>query len=148
MALTDMNIVCPVETCGWYLHHVASDQAKANLELHLRRCHPKYPEVEHEHNVETCTKREKLLIEAAGLVAGQRDSTYGPPAVNWGRIADALNAVYGPRLDEPGFRFTAADVAVIMIVTKLSRQVHVSKYDNWLDIAGYAACGAEVDANG
>lgn len=82
------------------------------------------------------------MTEAAELVHGDRDATYGPPSVNFGRIADALNAVYGPRLNEP---FTASDVAVIQIIVKLSRQAHSHKRDNWLDIAGYAACGAEVD---
>jgi len=33
----------------------------------------------------------------------------------------------------------------LMICVKLGRQSHAAKPDNWLDIAGYAACGAECD---
>jgi hypothetical protein len=29
---------------------------------------------------------------------------------------------------------------------KIARQAHCHKADNWIDVAGYAACGAECDA--
>jgi hypothetical protein len=33
-----------------------------------------------------------------------------------------------------------------MICVKIARQAHRPKADNWVDIAGYAACGAECNA--
>jgi len=43
------------------------------------------------------------------------------------------------------------DVANMMILLKVARNNHAhpddpGHRDNWVDIAGYAACGAEVDA--
>jgi hypothetical protein len=41
---------------------------------------------------------------------------------------------------------TASDIAALMILVKIARQAHCHKTDNWVDAAGYAACGAECDA--
>jgi hypothetical protein len=44
-----------------------------------------------------------------------------------------------------GDELTPADVAAMMILMKVSRiTTSPGKEDNWVDIAGYAACGAEV----
>ena len=37
------------------------------------------------------------------------------------------------------------DVAVMMILLKIARVASSKKSDNWVDIAGYAACGGEID---
>ena len=41
---------------------------------------------------------------------------------------------------------TAGDIAALMVCVKLARQAHRPKQDNWIDVAGYAACGAECNA--
>lgn len=44
-----------------------------------------------------------------------------------------------------GHQFTAPDVAGCMIALKLARlSTSTSKADTWIDIAGYAALGAEI----
>ena len=41
--------------------------------------------------------------------------------------------------------FTAHDVAAMMILLKVARlATSPDKWDNWVDIAGYAALGGEV----
>ncbi|MDU0991272.1 MAG: DUF6378 domain-containing protein, partial [Enterococcus faecium] len=39
----------------------------------------------------------------------------------------------------------ARDVANMMVLLKVARNKASWHRDNWVDIAGYAACGAEVD---
>lgn len=54
------------------------------------------------------------------------------------------SALFGKYLKE-GVRFTPQDVAKAMICVKLSRLMHGSKRDSWVDIAGYAETGDWVD---
>src|SRR3954469_17422458 len=87
--------------------------------------------------------RRQVLNEAAEIVDGDRDNQYGSPENNFGRIAGALSAL-GYR--GPGGReIIPSDVAVILIATKIGRLSNThGKRDTWVDIAGYAACGAEI----
>ena len=44
---------------------------------------------------------------------------------------------------------SSQDVAVMMIMLKIARiGTGADKEDNWVDIAGYAACGGEVESEG
>lgn len=83
-------------------------------------------------------RREDLLREAADTVTRHRQSSYGTPEDNFGRIAEFWR-IY------KGVEFSKADVAMMMILVKVARQVNSPGHaDNYLDIAGYAACGCEV----
>lgn len=84
--------------------------------------------------------RAALLRLAEELITGDRNKTYGSPTENFKNIAALLNVQFAHKLKQD---FTAADVAVIMMHVKLARMIAEPKYDNWLDVAGYAACGAE-----
>jgi hypothetical protein len=87
--------------------------------------------------------RRQVLNEAAEIVDGDRDNQYGSPENNFGRIAGALSALgyRGP----DGREIIPSDVAVILIATKIGRLSNThGKRDTWVDIAGYAACGAEI----
>jgi hypothetical protein len=45
----------------------------------------------------------------------------------------------------PDFKLTAVDVAMMLIDVKLARLENDPAHaDSWIDVAGYAACGAEV----
>lgn len=83
--------------------------------------------------------RERMLLDAARIISGQRDEQYGGPEDNFQRIADIWSVIFDRK-------FTKEDVAMAMIGVKLAR--FVSDYgfqaDTWTDIAGYAACGFEV----
>lgn len=87
-------------------------------------------------------KRDELLDEAKRLVTGDRNNQYGPPTQDFRRTADILNALgfSGPG----GTDVRPHDVAVIIVAVKLSRLTwSPGKMDSWIDLAGYAACGAE-----
>ncbi len=79
---------------------------------------------------------EDVLDEAKRITGGDRQTSYGHPAKNFGQTAALWNAL------KPGVNFTARDVAMFMIAVKLSRESNAPKRDNWTDVAGYARCGA------
>lgn len=83
--------------------------------------------------------RRKLLEKAAVIVCEDRNQQYGGPENTFKDIAQ-LWAAY---LDE---QIGPEDVAIMMILMKVAR-LKASSYqsgDSWTDIAGYAACGAEI----
>ena len=83
--------------------------------------------------------RKETLNQAEKAVCGDRQQSYGSPEDNFKMIAN-LWSTY------TGYPFTAQDVAAMMILLKIARvATGVNKDDNWVDIAGYAACGAEVN---
>lgn len=86
--------------------------------------------------------RQEVLEAAMKCVCGDRDEQYGSPENNFRQIAAFWNAYLGPFLS---CEITPADVAAMMILFKVARiATGQSKDDNWIDAAGYAACGAEV----
>jgi len=83
--------------------------------------------------------REETLDTAKRIVTGKRDDEYGGPEDNFSRIAALWSAYLGTDVG-------AEDVAIMMILMKTSR-LAASCYEStgsWVDIAGYAACGAEI----
>lgn len=82
--------------------------------------------------------REEILSMAEAAINGERDEQYGKPEENFGLIAK----LWSYYLNEP---ITPADVANMMIMLKVARlRRSPGNLDSWVDIAGYAACGAEV----
>lgn len=75
---------------------------------------------------------ENILEEAMRLTVGDRDEDYGHPADDFSRTAGAWSALFG-------WDVTPEQVAVAMIVVKISRlQKTPKKRDSVVDIAGYA----------
>lgn len=89
------------------------------------------------------TPRRELLEEAANLIDGDRNASYGSPKDNFETIAELWTARFAHKLKD-GESFTAADYADAMILVKVGRNVTSQKRDTWADIAGYAGCGYEV----
>lgn len=91
--------------------------------------------------------REECLQAAAECVLQNRADTYGKPEDGFGVIARLWNAYLVGKLKANNGDCVAvepADVAAMMVMLKLSRiAVTPSHADSWVDIAGYAACGAE-----
>ena len=85
-----------------------------------------------------------ILLEAYEVTTGDRQNQYGPPDQDFRRTAEMLNALFGDMLKE-GEAFKPFHIAQIMILLKMSRQLHQRKRDNWLDAAGYARCGQLCD---
>lgn len=88
-------------------------------------------------------KREDVLEAAKRCICGDRERDYGSPEDNFGIIADFWSAYLqgrGAKLDflEP------YDVASMLALLKLARiATGNAKHDNWVDLAGYAACGGQ-----
>lgn len=91
------------------------------------------------------TVRAQVLREAERITATDRNSSYGEPEDNFARIAAFWNVFLQDKL-KPGVEITAGDTAALMIMVKLAREMNAPTEDNKIDIAGYAACWAEVDA--
>jgi len=89
------------------------------------------------------TPRESILYEAAELITGDRNKTYGSPTQNFQDTARIWTASLRHKLKD-GVELDATDVAKLMIGLKLARITAQPKRDNWTDIAGYAACGYEA----
>ncbi len=86
--------------------------------------------------------RKEILDKAESIVNGDREDDYGTPEDSFSNIAAYWSIYLEAQL-------TPVDVAAMMILLKVSRnQTGKSKADNWIDLAGYAACGGEIDAFG
>ena len=93
--------------------------------------------------------RDEILEAARKCVSGERDRQYGGPENNFALIAALWDVYLTARPVDPsgvprGLR--ASDVAAMMALLKIARVATGSqgKSDNWIDLAGYAACGGEI----
>lgn len=91
---------------------------------------------------ETEPARAAVLTEAAGLITGDRNKTYGSPTENFSNTAALWNVQIGHKLKTP---LTAADVAQLMVQLKMARMIAQPKRDNYVDAAGYLGCGWECE---
>lgn len=79
------------------------------------------------------------LKAAAECVCGSREEDYGSPEDNFAVIAALWTAYTGTDV-------APKDVAMMMALLKIARAKAGSKPDTYVDLAGYAACGAEISA--
>lgn len=83
-------------------------------------------------------KRETILQTAEQAVTKDRAATHGDLEDNFSAIAQ----IWSVRL---GRTITSEQVALMLIDLKLVRAWgNPTHEDNWVDIAGYAACGGEL----
>lgn len=96
---------------------------------------------EHGNSVCDKSKRTAILTEANNIVSGNRKAgEYGQPEDSFGVIA----GLWSEYLDQ---KIKPHDVAVMMVLLKIARiKGGEYKLDNWIDLAGYAACGGECQA--
>lgn len=112
------------------------------------------------------SNREELLRDAISLVDGDRNVDYGDPTEDFQRTSDYWNihlkATFMRCVHEEGMTpadengwinidevmeilshlLRPMDVAIMMAQLKMSRlSWSPHKYDHWVDLAGYAACG-------
>ena len=86
----------------------------------------------------------KDCLDAAIEATKDRGLNYGKPEDNFQRIADLWNTYIAGKRD-PMEGITPLDVANLMVLMKVARlQNSPGHLDSWVDIAGYAACGAEI----
>lgn len=84
--------------------------------------------------------RESILDAAKRCVCGDREQDYGSPEDNFAVIAALWTAYTGTDI-------TPKDVAMMMALLKIARAKAGSKPDTYIDLAGYAACGGELEVN-
>jgi hypothetical protein len=93
--------------------------------------------------------KEELATEALRIVNGSRRTAYGTPERNFERIAVLWQVYLALRLDNSPngniFPLEPRDVAAMMRLMKEARLIETPDHrDSFLDIVGYALCGAEV----
>lgn len=85
--------------------------------------------------------REEILSKAKECVCGQREQDYGSPENNFQLIADLWTDYLG-RLISP------TDVSMMMCLLKIARIKNGGGTgDSFVDLAGYAACGGEINSH-
>lgn len=88
--------------------------------------------------------REETLEKARQCVCGDREQDYGSPESNFATIAEMWNAYLDANISR---KISPKDVAAMMALMKIARIASGhAKDDNWIDLAGYAACGAEIES--
>lgn len=102
----------------------------------------------------TSVTRKSILEAAEKCVCGDRDQQYGSPERSFDAIADFWGAYLWNKhnlgkSEGVGVNFISADdVAAMMVLFKIARvATGQNKADNWIDAAGYAACGGEIGGN-
>lgn len=88
------------------------------------------------------TEREEILADAAALVTGDREKTYGPPDENFARIATGWSVILG-------IDVTPDQVALCMAWLKIARLVNDPEHrDSYVDGAAYMALAGELSGAG
>lgn len=77
--------------------------------------------------------KEDILEEALRLTREDRQNDYGDPSEDFERTAKLWSAF-------KGVEFDSKDVAMFMILLKVSRLRHKYKKDSLTDIIGYSRC--------
>jgi hypothetical protein len=93
--------------------------------------------------------RTDILDAAKRCVCGDREQDYGTPENNFKTIADLWCAyLRGCGVDIGNNFLEPYDVAAMLALLKIARiSSGHAKEDNWIDLAGYAACGGEIESN-
>jgi len=89
-----------------------------------------------------------ILEEAAEHVEGRRQQDYGSPAENFERVAQLWTAyLEGRGLIDLGRTdgITPTDYALMQALVKIARLEHGYHHDSVVDLAGYAACAAQIN---
>ena len=90
--------------------------------------------------------RDEILAAAQRCVSGDREQDYGSPENNFLTIGN-LWTIYLAASGKLTARITSKDVAAMLALLKIARIASGhAKADNWIDLAGYAACGGEIEA--
>lgn len=101
----------------------------------------------HGEDVKRKLTRADILHAAEKCVCGQRETDYGTPEDNFKTIAELWETYLNKACTRGvNVRVEAKDVAVMMALLKIARiAAGGGKADSWIDLAGYAACGAECE---
>lgn len=90
------------------------------------------------------------ILEAARIcVCGDREQDYGSPENNFKTLAYLwTDYIYAASDGLMQTCLSPVDVAAMLALLKIARIASGhAKMDNWVDLAGYAACGGELEAS-
>lgn len=93
--------------------------------------------------------RKEILESATKCVCGDREQDYGIPENNFRTIADLWTAYMKDKCcsADADICIIPEDVAAMLALLKIARIASGhAKEDNWVDLAGYAACGGEIES--
>lgn len=92
--------------------------------------------------------RREAIQEVENCVCRDRQATHGPAESNFAVIAEFWTTHLRTRgLIAPRARIESFDVAAMSGLIKSARAAHNPRHrDNWVDLAGYAVCGAGIVA--
>ena len=93
--------------------------------------------------------KEEILALAKEMISKDRNETHGDAFKNHAEIAEFWNIFLDGKL-RPMANITAKDVAIMMILLKISRTNQGEKFnlDNFVDMAGYSAIAGEIGDSG
>jgi len=93
--------------------------------------------------------KEEILAEASRIISKDRNLSHGDAFKNHAEIAEFWNIFLDKKL-QPMASITAEDVALMMVLLKMSRNTQGKKnnLDNFIDMCGYAAIAGEINDTG
>ena len=143
------SVDAPSCTAAWRSH-----RKDAELILAIWICGADFVKTMGEQEPQKAPKIRREILQAADrCVCGDRDNQYGSPENSFKAIASMWNSyLYAKGLIENNSTewkgIVPQDVAAMMVLFKMARvATGKNKADNWVDAAGYAACGGEIAAN-
>lgn len=88
--------------------------------------------------------RAQILNEARDVICSDRNKQYGEPEDNFAVIGE-LWSQYLRRAKDVAIDLNGYDVGMLMALFKIGRlETGTPKRDNFVDLAGYVACAAEI----
>lgn len=87
--------------------------------------------------------RAEILDEAKKTVVQDRQDDYGNPEDSFAMIADFWTT-YLKGKGKLSAGIDSLDVSMMMELLKIARETTGHKMDNFVDMAGYAACAGEI----
>lgn len=89
--------------------------------------------------------RTEILNEAATIVSGNRDKRYGKPEESFDAITNLWNAYLIAKGAQPVL--VPEDAGIMLALLKIARIATGKAHaDNFIDLAGYAACAGELSS--
>jgi len=97
------------------------------------------------HPLTNAELRAEFLEQVQKLVCADRNETHGDAEDNFRVIAELWNVYIKNSPGDNCNDLNNKDVAIMMCLFKISRLMsNVNNMENWLDLAGYAACGGGI----